>query len=92
MIHERDCPYCGTLAQWRSADPVPSKCLSCGAPPKRASRNRASGGPSVRMDVLYGLSCVRPDGMIRIGDVYDGKRIKAVQQDINNDRLLVAFE
>lgn len=28
------CAHCGTLKEWRSVDPGPKKCESCGAPRK----------------------------------------------------------
>lgn len=61
MIHERECSHCGVLAQWRSIDPVPAKCTSCGAPPKRSARMLADAGdPTIRLDILYGFTVLRP--------------------------------
>lgn len=62
MIHERECSHCGAIAQWRDVDPVPAKCLSCGAPPTRAR----TGGPRIRCDILYGYSAMRPEWRAKI--------------------------
>lgn len=61
MIHERECAHCGTLAQWRSVDPVPSKCLSCGAPPRLPTHaQEAPCSLNMRLDILYGYMSLRP--------------------------------
>lgn len=31
-IEQHSCRYCTTVMEWRSVDPGPSKCPSCGAP------------------------------------------------------------
>jgi hypothetical protein len=74
-LHDRDCDYCGRMTQWRSTDPVPQKCPSCGAPPCRARAKN--------IEIAYELQCMNLHAQAQL-------QRAQMRQDLSSNRLSMA--